>query len=374
MDRTLSRSEAGVFFGLVFLLSLPFWVLGAVSDATVTDALSVASLMVVAPFLAAVILTWRAGGRWGVRALLARAVDPRLPRGARWYLPVLLLMPAAILVEVGLLHLMGREVPGFEVDPLVLIADLALFWVAATLEEIGWTGYATDRLLTSRSALATALVLGVAWALWHVIAMLEMPAGHSWAWVVLQGTNQIIVRILIVWIYVASGGSLFAAIGLHALLNVATMTLFPVYGSHYDPLVASVVLGVAAVVVVRLWGSSTLASLRLTIRKHRPVNRSGGSMTQRRGRGYVALGLVLGPALGYAAGRGLGDPDIALLTAGFGAALALLFGSALAALVGRAPEHARQQPHRSPSAPVARSAEPRVLRRAAPTLGRARRA
>ncbi len=143
---------------------------------------------------------------------------------------------------------------------------------AAILVEVGWTGYATDRLLTARSALATALVLGVVWALWHVIAMLEMPAGHSWALVVLQGANQVIVRILIVWIYVASGGSLFAAIGLHALLNVATMTLFPVYGSHNDPLVANVVLGVAAVVIVRLWGSSTLASLRLTGRPGTPGN------------------------------------------------------------------------------------------------------
>jgi membrane protease YdiL (CAAX protease family) len=258
--------EAAIYFGLVLVLSVPFWVLGAVSDATVTDALSVASLMVVAPFLAAVILTWRAGGVRGIRSLLGRALDPRLPRGARWYLPVLLLMPAAVLVEVGLLRLMGREVPGFEVAPLVLIGDLALFWVAATLEEVGWTGYATDRLLTARSALATSLVLGIVWALWHVIAMLEMPAGHAWTWVVLQGANQVIVRILIVWIYVASGGSLFAAIGLHALLNVSTMTLFPVYGSHYDPLVADFVLGVAAVMVVRLWGSSTLGSLRLALR------------------------------------------------------------------------------------------------------------
>lgn len=269
--------EPGVFFGLVFALSVPFWVLGAVSDARVTGALSVASLMVVAPFLAAVILTWRAGGGREARALLGRAVDPWLPRGARWYLPVLLLMPAATLVEVGLLRLMGREVPGFEVAPLVLIADLALFWVAATLEEVGWTGYATDRLLKTRSRLATALVLGLVWAAWHVIAMLEMPAGPSWTWVALQGTNQVIVRVLIVWIYIASGGSLFAAIGLHALLNVATMTLFPVYGSHYDPLVANVVLGVTAVVIVRLWGSSTLASLRLTVRALRTVNRSGTS-------------------------------------------------------------------------------------------------
>jgi membrane protease YdiL (CAAX protease family) len=268
---------AVAFFGLVLLLSVPFWILGALSDATITEALSVASLMVVAPFLAAVLLTRRSGGGRSVRALLARAVDPRLPRGARWYLPVLLLMPAAVVIEVGLLGMVGRSVPGFEVAPLVLVADLALFWFAATLEEVGWTGYATDRLLAVRGRPVTALVIGVVWALWHVPAMLEMPGEPSWAWVVLQCLNQVIVRVLIVWIYVASGGSLFAAIGLHALLNVSTMTLFPVDGSHYDPLVANVVLGVVAILIVRLWSTTTPASLpRAFGRWHRPPSRSSG--------------------------------------------------------------------------------------------------
>ena len=40
------------------------------------------------------------------------------------------------------------------------------------------------------------------------------------------------------------------------------MTLFPVYDLHYEPLVATVVLGVLAVVVASRWGSSMLASLR----------------------------------------------------------------------------------------------------------------
>ena len=268
-------------------------------------------------------------------------MDPRLPRGARWYLPVLLLMPAAVVVEVGLLGLVGRSVPGFEVAPLVLVADLALFWLAATLEEVGWTGYATDRLLAIRGRLVTALVIGVVWALWHVPAMLEMPGEPSWAWVVLQCLNQVIVRVLIVWIYVASGGSLFAAIGLHALLNVSTMTLFPVYGSHYDPLVANVVLGVVAVLVVRLWGTSTPASPPRVLGRLRLAFRPEGSRTHRRQGGYVALGLALGPALGYAVGRSLGDHDLALQTAGLGTALGLILGSALATRANRASAHAR---------------------------------
>ena len=323
-----SRETAG-FFGLVLLFSVPFWVIGAVSDATVTAALSLASLMVVAPFFAAVLLAWRGGGR-SVRALLARAVDPRLPRGARWYLPVLLLMPAAVLVEVGLLQLSGRDVPAFEVAPLLLATDLALFWVAATLEEVGWTGYATDRLLAVRGRLATALIIGVVWALWHVPAMLAMPGEPSWAWIALQCLNQVIVRVLIVWVYVGSGGSLFAAIGLHALLNLSTLTLFPGSGSHYDPLVADVVLGFAAIVVIRHWGASGHASLARAVGRLRASFGPEGARMRRRPGGHIALGVALGPGIGYAVGRVLGDPDIALLAAGLGTALGLILGSALA--------------------------------------------
>jgi membrane protease YdiL (CAAX protease family) len=328
--RTRSSRETAGFFGLVLLLSVPFWVMGAVSDATVTAALSVASLMIVAPFLAAVLFTWRGGGGRSVRALLARAVDPRFTRGARWFLPVLLLMPAAVLVEVGLLRFSGHEVPAFEVTPLVLVADLALFWVAATLEEVGWTGYATDRLLVIRGRLGVALVIGVMWALWHVPAMLAMPGEPSWTWIALQCLNLVIVRVLIVWVYVGAGGSLFAAIGLHALLNLSTLTLFPVYGSHYDPLVANIVLGVVAVLIIRSWGTSMRGSITRAVDRLRATLGPHRSRTSGRRGAYVGLGLAFGPALGYAVGRALGDPDVALLTAGLGTTIGLILGSALA--------------------------------------------
>lgn len=55
-------------------------------------------------------------------------------------------------------------------------------------------------------------------------------------------------RILIVWLYNNTGGSVFAVALFHATLNLSFM-LFPVNGSHFDMRLAGLVMTVVAVVV-----------------------------------------------------------------------------------------------------------------------------
>lgn len=244
--------ELRPFFLLVALCSLPFWVAGVVTDLTITSQLSVASLMIVAPFAVAVVLTTREAGLPGLCLLLRRAVDPRLRSGLVWYLPVLVLMPALTVLQVILLRSVGRAIPAFELAPQVLLVDLALFWLAAMLEEVGWTGYATDRLRAHHGLIATGLILGVAWVAWHIPAMVAMPGDPGWSFIVLQCGVLVAMRMVMVWVYEGSGRSLFAIIALHAVSNVSTMTLFPVYGSHYDPLAALAVMIIVVVAVLGL--------------------------------------------------------------------------------------------------------------------------
>lgn len=51
-----------IFFGLLFLLSAPFWLLGTLARLEILPALPISAAMVIAPVLAASILVWRAGG------------------------------------------------------------------------------------------------------------------------------------------------------------------------------------------------------------------------------------------------------------------------------------------------------------------------
>lgn len=63
------------FFLLVFALSVPFWLLGAVTDLQLLPGLPMSALALFCPVTAAAILLYRENGTAGVIQLLKRAFD-----------------------------------------------------------------------------------------------------------------------------------------------------------------------------------------------------------------------------------------------------------------------------------------------------------
>ena len=55
-----------------------------------------------------------------------------------------------------------------------------------------------------------------------------------------------------VWLYNRGGQSLLAMVLFHAMTNVSTF-LFPIYGSHYNPLVGAGILMATVVVITFFW-------------------------------------------------------------------------------------------------------------------------
>jgi membrane protease YdiL (CAAX protease family) len=62
----------------------------------------------------------------------------------------------------------GEGVTQFEVNPLAILPALFFATLPPLLEELGWRGYALDRLQLQWSALSASVILGVVWALWHL--------------------------------------------------------------------------------------------------------------------------------------------------------------------------------------------------------------
>ncbi len=243
---------------LVFVLSIPFWLIGMIPSALPAN-LPLSAFMFVCPMIAASILVYRSSGWDGVRQLLGRAVDYGRIRNKTWYLPALLLQPVFMLTEYGLLRLMDVPVPGLRFPVLVVAASSLVFLIAAVCEEIGWSGHATEPLQERTNALWAGIILGAVWGIWHALPYFQAPDANTPPWVAWQIASTVANRVLIVWIYNNAGRSVFAASLLHATYNISFLVLLPGDASYYDPSITFILTAITAVVVTIVWGPGTLA-------------------------------------------------------------------------------------------------------------------
>ncbi|MFN3389849.1 MAG: lysostaphin resistance A-like protein [Allosphingosinicella sp.] len=178
--------------------------------------------------LAGLWMTWRAGGREGLRALGRSAIDVRrIP--ARWWAFILLFVPLLHAATLLVARLAGLD-PGpvaiasaHEGDPLgfLLFAAFILF-LGPVPEEIGWRGYALGALMERFPAAAASLLLGIAWAAWHVplffIQGYYAPFGGPPDPIPFFGAI-VASSVLYTWIWRNTGRSLLAAILFHFMVN-----------------------------------------------------------------------------------------------------------------------------------------------------------
>jgi hypothetical protein len=251
------RLRGGVlkYFLLLVALSIPFWIAGSAA-LPVRMNLPVSALQAVCPLLAALVFVHRQNGATGVRRFLRRAFDHRRVGDRRWYVPSLLLIPAVSALAYAVMRVTDRPLPEnpeipWLTAPLLFVA----FFLFGIGEELGWMGYAADRLQQRHSALTTALVLGAVGAAWHLVPLLQ--ADHTPIWIAGWAVNTIALRVLVVWIYNNAGASVLTAVLFHTSSNMA-WSLFPNDGSHYDPVVVGAITALAAVAVTAVWGPRTL--------------------------------------------------------------------------------------------------------------------
>src|SRR5215211_1683930 len=140
------------------------------------------------PSVAGIVLTGLVYGREGFRNLLTRMRRWRV--GARWYALALLTAPLLYVgVSLALLLTSSEFVPGIlatsDKASLLLMGIAYGLLGGGLLEELGWTGFATPTLLRQRySVLATGLIIGVLWGVFH------WPV-NGWAGVTFSGALSV---------------------------------------------------------------------------------------------------------------------------------------------------------------------------------------
>jgi membrane protease YdiL (CAAX protease family) len=245
------RRASTTFFAIVFLLSIPFWLVSAITRARLSADLPLSALMAVCPALAATILTSRGGGASGVAALLKRPFHVDWVGSGRWFIAAALLPIAIATLTYAMLGAAGAPRPRLHFPPGAVLATSLAFLIAASFEELGWSGYATDPLQTRVGALRASIVIGVVWAIWHWVPLLQAHRPPTWiGWWSFGTVGQ---RVLIVWLYNRARSGVLAAVLFHAMMNFMQVGPLQSFGPGGYPLEAirasSLAIAVAAVLV-----------------------------------------------------------------------------------------------------------------------------
>src|SRR5215208_3876684 len=107
--------------------------------------------------------------------------------------------------------------------------------VVGFFEELGWTGFAIPTLLRQRyGVLSTGLIVGVLWGAWHLLVAFWSSGSASGEPALVSFLLDaflflVAFRVLMVWVYERTNGSLLVAILMHMSL-VATVQMINPFG------------------------------------------------------------------------------------------------------------------------------------------------
>ncbi len=219
----MRRSSALIAFLLATCTwSWTLWALAAWLELpdTVAEVLIVAGRF--GPSLAAIGVTVAAAGRCGLAGLLAPLRRWRAPA------PIWSLVVAGpvvvVLAAIGLAALLGTP-PGPFNDPgtayLVLPAFLLILVFGGPLgEELGWRGFALDRLQSRAGPVPASLLLGLVWGLWHLPLFLDPGQVQASLPPLLYLGQAIATAVLYTWLWNRTR-SLPVVLVLHTMTNLA---------------------------------------------------------------------------------------------------------------------------------------------------------
>jgi membrane protease YdiL (CAAX protease family) len=182
------------------------------------------------PLTTALFLLYTFGDRAAQRDYWIRTVD--LERIGPGWLTAALLIPAALTaLSVLLDRVLGGTGASPEAVSLLFASPLAflqlallLFLVGPLPEELAWRGYSLDQLQGRWNALASSLILGVLWTIWHLpLFFIEGTYQHGlgigtqafWLYML----DKVPQSILMTWIYNNTRRSTLTAILFHFMVN-----------------------------------------------------------------------------------------------------------------------------------------------------------
>lgn len=220
-----------LFFALTFALSWAVWIPAAVADRPVSRA--VLALGAFAPSLAGVALvTWIGGPEqrtdFWKRVVNFRSITPG------WYATVVLIFPVIMAAGFLVAALTRGSLPPLRsagetvTHPVVLLGFVITMFLGGPLaEELGWRGYALDRLQHAWGPSGATFTLGGVWILWHLPLFYlrgtsQQLMGLGTVRFLVWAVQLLALTVLITWVYNRTHRSTLAAMLMHFFANATT--------------------------------------------------------------------------------------------------------------------------------------------------------
>jgi membrane protease YdiL (CAAX protease family) len=229
------------YFGLTFGWSFFFWGITVLTGVS-PDSFPGNLLLILGgggPPIAAILLTLRDNDPDRPRDYRQRIIDfKRIP--PRWFGVIFLTAPLTILLAALTYKLLAGDSISFPTvddylsNPLRLLPfAIGILLFGPLPEELGWRGFALDRLQARWSGLSASLILAIIWGIWHIPLFLipdtyqnEIGFGTAGFWYFVVAL--IPETILMTWVFNNTHRSTLAAILFHFMTNFT--------GQFIDPL------------------------------------------------------------------------------------------------------------------------------------------
>jgi uncharacterized protein len=264
-------SQLVKFFLFTLGFSWLFWIPAAIWQPSETLFIPVILLGAFGPTFTGIFMTYKYGLPEERVEFWRRAWDPRrVP--VLWWAVAVLFVPTTILVSVFIGRLMGISTPGLNEEilfnPLMLTGFFALQLLGGPLaEELGWRGYALDRLQGQYSALSASLILGVVWGCWHLPLFFiegtsQADKGFPSLLFAIWFVDIVASSVIYTWIYNHTNKSILAAVILHLVGNACLDLLVINAESEMAMQGLYILTGVNLALVaaiVAIWGGKTLS-------------------------------------------------------------------------------------------------------------------
>lgn len=270
-----------VFFAVTFAITWFFWLSAIALEVSFNSATGLVLLLagLVGPGVAGIWFVYLVYDDRGRTDFWDRVKQGRRI-GVRWFL-VLLLLPLAVPIVATVVEMLmggpgvtrGEGVREFGVNPLAILPALFFATLPPLLEELGWRGYALDRLQLNWSALGASLILGVVWSVWHLpLFFVDGTYQHDMIgfgtmgfWLFTIGIVPL--SVVFTWVYNNTSRSILGVILLHGWVNFVAETIEVADSIYY----ANWIL--FAVLITAIWGTKTLTSAEEVPRPPLPANR-----------------------------------------------------------------------------------------------------